>query len=100
MWWHIMPSPMNNTHRATLADIFAVPVRANIRWTRIEAMFRAVGATVSEGAGSRVRVELNGEEAVFHRPHPENETDRGAVRSVRRFLEQAGVAPERFRGEE
>jgi hypothetical protein len=28
---------------------------------------------------------------VFHRPHPAKETDRGAVRSMRRFLQEAGV---------
>lgn len=46
---------------------------------------------MSEGRGSRVRIELNGMEATFHRPHPRKETDKGAVASMRRFLEQAGV---------
>ena len=36
---------------------------------------------------------LNGVDAVFHRPHPAKETDRGALRSVRRFLREAGVTP-------
>ena len=48
------------------------------------------GAEVSEGSGSRVRVYLSGVRAVFHRPHPEKETDKGAVKSVRRFLQEAG----------
>ena len=30
---------------------------------------------------------------VFHRPHPRKETDKGAVKSVRKFLENAGVRP-------
>lgn len=51
----------------------------------------ALGGVISEGNGSRIRVELNGERAVFHRPHPENTADKGAVKSVRRFLENAGV---------
>lgn len=83
---------MNRKHRATLAQVFATPVPSNVRWSAIEALFRALGAKVGEGAGSRVRVELNGEEAVFHRPH-QPETDKGALASVRRFLEQAGVKP-------
>ncbi|NLK59678.1 MAG: hypothetical protein GX290_01355 [Treponema sp.] len=29
--------------------------------------------------------------AVFHRPHPKKITDKGAVNSVKRFLENAGV---------
>jgi len=32
--------------------------------------------------------------AVFHRPHPRKETDKGALRSMRRFLLEAGVTVE------
>jgi len=81
---------MRQKHRKTLAAIFADPVRSGILWEDIEALFVALGAEVSEGSGSRVRVALNGVRAVFHRPHPEKETDQGAVRSVRRFLVEAG----------
>jgi len=56
-------------------------------------MLIALGASISEGRGSRVRIELNSEDAVFHRPHPEKETDKGAIASMRRFLENAGVRP-------
>jgi len=34
---------------------------------------------------------LNDIVAVFHRPHPQKETDKGALKSVRRFLINAGV---------
>ncbi|AWN53061.1 type II toxin-antitoxin system HicA family toxin [Methylobacterium sp. 17Sr1-1] len=73
--------------------VFADPVRADIVWQDIEAMSLARGAEVQEGRGSRVRVALSGVHAVFHRPHPQKETDRGAVKSVRRFLIEAGIAP-------
>jgi hypothetical protein len=33
----------------------------------------------------------NGVFAVFHRPHPEKETNKGAVISVREFLIKIGV---------
>jgi hypothetical protein len=82
---------MVGRHRKTLEAIFADPIRANIAWADVEALFVAAGAAVSEGRGSRVRVSLNGVDAVFHRPHPQRETDRGALRSVRRFLREAGV---------
>ena len=52
------------------------------------------GAEISEGRGSRVRIALNGVRAVFHRPHPKKETDRGAVASMRRFLMEAGIGIE------
>ncbi len=56
-------------------------------------MLKAAGAKMSEGRGSRVRVSLEGVDAVFHRPHPRKEINKGAVRSVRRFLMEAGVKP-------
>jgi hypothetical protein len=73
--------------------VFATPVRAGIAWRDIEALFMACGGEISEGEGSRIRVALNGVRAVFHRPHPRKETDKGAVRSVRRFLIEAGIKP-------
>ena len=85
--------PLHSRHRKLLAAIFADPVRSNLVWADVEGLFRALGAAVTEGRGSRVRVELGGAEAVFHRPHPQKETDRGAIRSVRRFLAEAGVSP-------
>ena len=84
---------LSGRHRATLAAIFAEPVRANIEWREIEALFIACGAELSEGNGSRLRVALGGLRAVFHRPHPRKETDKGAVRSVRRVLAEAGITP-------
>jgi hypothetical protein len=80
-------------HDKTLAAIFETPVRSDIRWTDIEAMLTSIGAELSEGRGSRVRNALNGVRAVFHRPHPQKETDKGSVRSMKRFLTQAGVTP-------
>ena len=80
-------------HRTTLEAVFATPVRASIAWRDIEALFVACGAEISEGQGSRVRVALNGVRAVFHRPHPQKETDKGAVKSVRRFLIEAEIIP-------
>ena len=80
-------------HKSTLRAVFSEPVRASIVWRDIEALFAACGAEIGEGQGSRVRVALNGVRAVFHRPHPQKETDKGAVRSVRRFLTEAGINP-------
>jgi len=80
-------------HGDTLQAIFADPVRASIKWSDIESLLANLGATISEGKGSRVRVALNHRRAVFHRPHPRKETDKGAVKSVRRFLTEAGVTP-------
>jgi len=82
---------MRGKHRRTLRNIFEDPVRSDIAWSDIENMLIAIGAEISEGNGSRVRIALNGVRAVFHRPHPSRETNKGAVKSMRRFLIEAGV---------
>jgi hypothetical protein len=84
---------MNSKNRKTLEAIFKKPVQAGILWSDIEMLFIALGGVISEGAGSRVRVKVMDIRAVFHRPHPQKTTDKGAINSVRRFLENAGVRP-------
>jgi hypothetical protein len=84
---------LSKRHQATLEAIFASPVRASIAWRDVEALLVACGAGIGEGEGSRVRVALKGVRAVFHRPHPRKETDKGAVKSVRRFLTEAEITP-------
>jgi hypothetical protein len=37
--------------------------------------------------------EYKEERAVFHRPHPQPNTDKGAVNSVKKFLQNSGVKP-------
>ena len=85
---------MGRKHRRTLQAIFENPVRSNVAWSDIEKMLEALGAELSEGSGSRIRIALGGVRAVFHRPHPQKETDKGALMSMRRFLTEAGVSPE------
>ena len=84
---------MNNKHRKTLEAIFADPVKADLKWADIEKLFVACGGIVEEARGSRICVEIDGVFAHFHRPHPQPNTDKGAVKSVRRFLENVGVKP-------
>jgi hypothetical protein len=82
---------MNKKHRQTLIKIFEKPDRSDIKWADIEGLFTALGAEISEGSGSRVRVALHDVRAVFHRPHPAKITNKGSLKSVRRFLQEAGV---------
>ncbi len=85
---------MNNKQRQTLRDLFVHPVHSGIRWADIESLFIALGAVISEAEGSRVTVTLNNIYAVFHRPDPRPIVEKGSVRSVRRFLSNAGVKPD------
>jgi hypothetical protein len=73
--------------------IFKRLTPSGMPWQEIEALLLHLGASISEGRGSRLRIRLNGEDAVFHHPHPRKETDKGAIASLRRFLENTGVKP-------
>jgi HicA toxin of bacterial toxin-antitoxin, len=85
---------MNKKQAKTLRAVFTDPVLADIQWKDIIRLFEALGASVSQGKGSRIRILLNNQRAVFHEPHPERVTDRGAVKSVREFLVNAGITLE------
>lgn len=86
-------SGLRKKHLVTLAAIFARPVSGTIRWSDIEALLLALGAEKEEREGSRIAIIWRDQVQVFHRPHPQPETDKGAVASVRRWLEANGVNP-------
>ena len=82
---------MNTKQKKVYEEIFQNPVQSDIEWQKIEGLLKSLRANISEGNSSRVRIELNGQRAVFYRPHPEKVTDKGAIKSMRRFLDNAGV---------
>ena len=84
---------MKRKHKKTLELLFSHPILANIRWSEIEALLLELGAQIEEREGSRVLVRLFGERRVFHRPHPSPMTDKGAVASLRDWLNDNGVNP-------
>lgn len=84
---------MKRKHQKTIELIFHRPTSANIQWRDIETLFEELGAQIEEREGSRVLVRLFAERRVFHRPHPSPNTDKGAVESIRKWLEDNGVKP-------
>lgn len=84
---------MKRKYQRTVELIYARPVSANVRWSDIEGLFKELGAEIAEREGSRVEVFLFGVVRVFHRPHPSPDTDKGAVASIRKWLEENGVKP-------
>lgn len=84
---------MKRKHLKFLELIFARPVNGSIKWSDIEPLFKALGAEFMEREGSRIAVILFDEVKVFHRPHPSPDTDKGAVVSVRKWIETHGVTP-------
>jgi len=84
---------MNAKQRKTLLAIFARPTPASIPFADIESLIKAHGGSVSEREGSRVKIELMGEQWRCHRPHPGKEAKRYQVEEARELLERVGVTP-------
>ena len=84
---------MNSKHRKTLHAIFARPTSASVAFSDIEALVKALGGTVVEREGSRVKIVLQGHEWRCHRPHPGKEARRYKVEEARELFERAGVKP-------
>lgn len=84
---------MNAKQRKTLLAIFARPTSATLVFADIEALVRALGGAVTEREGSRVKMELKGQQWRCHRPHPGKEAKCYQVEEAREMLERAGVKP-------
>ena len=84
---------MNSAQQRTLVALFSVPSPFTLEWRRIESLFIALGAQLVEGNGSRVRFELNGVIASFHRPHPHKEAKPYQIKDAKEFLLEAGIQP-------
>ncbi len=85
---------MNHKHRITLQKIFSHPIDTSINWKKIESLFTHLGAELSEGRTGRMKVILNGQEAVFSLPHHGHTLqDKNEIVRLRHFLESAGITP-------
>ena len=82
---------MNKKQRKTYDAIFATPVRRNIVWDDVVSLVYALGGTVIQGDGSRVRFSLNDISLNIHSPHPQKELKRYQVKAIRAFLIEANV---------
>ena len=80
---------MSKRHRRTPNVIFAQPISGNIKWRDVESLLKFSGAVISERAGSRVAAQLN--DRRVSSSHPSPNMDKGAVRDLQRFLENAGI---------
>jgi len=84
---------MKAKHRKTLAAIFDKPTKANIKFSAIESLIKALGGEIREGSGSRVALELFGTREYAHRPHPGKEAKRYLVENIRNWLTDLEVTP-------
>jgi len=84
---------MKAKHRKTLSAIFTKPTKANIKFSDIESLVKALGGMVREGEGSRVVLELFGAREYAHRPHPGKEAKKYMVEKIREWLTGLEVTP-------
>ena len=78
-------------HEKILEAMRQKPKPANLRWSDVENLFLHLGAEIKEGKGSAISVTLGGQKAYFHRPHPGDKADRGAIETALKLLDQAGI---------
>ena len=84
---------MNKKQRKTLAAVFARPTLASITFADIEGLMKGIGGKIEEREGSRVKIEIKGEQWRCHRPHPGKEAKRYQIEEARELLERIGVKP-------
>lgn len=91
------PAAIQRHHQRTLAALFAHPLRRDLRTSKVEALLRNLGASVTPLDGRRLRIQMpGGEETWIHascglgRPF----LDADALMRVRHLLQAAGVGPD------
>lgn len=85
---------LKRRHARTLQLLFTRPVSGNVRFDAVLALLRELGALIDTSReGSRIGIVLFGQVCVMHKPHPSPDMDKGAVASLRDWLETNGVHP-------
>lgn len=84
---------MNNKNAKILQAVFSEPTAKDLPWEAVEALFRSLGATQTEGRGSRVKFDLERRTLSLHRPHHPNMMRCYQVESIREFLQELGIKP-------
>ena len=88
---------MKRHHLRTLQALYAHPLQHGVRVAKVEALFRSLGATVTELGDRRLRLQMPaGQETWIHTScglrQPDLDTE--AVMRIRHLLQEAGVTPE------
>lgn len=88
---------MKRHHLKTLQALFAHPLQHGVRSSRVEALFRSLGADVTPLDGRRLRIQMpSGAETWIHSGCGlrQPDLDGEAVMRVRHFLQEVGVSPD------
>lgn len=84
---------MNHHHRKILHSLFAHPVSGNISMKDVEHVLGEMGAEISSAKSGKTHVVLNGHSANF--AHAGHSLPKQEVQQIRKFIEGAGIDPER-----
>ncbi|SFV88650.1 HicA protein [hydrothermal vent metagenome] len=79
---------MNSKQRKTLKKIMTTPALASIEFDDIVKCMIAMGYDFKQGEGSRVAFIIDSEVLPIHKPHPNKELKKYAVRQLQLFIKQ------------
>lgn len=82
---------MNTKQERTLRAIYETPTRADIEFSDIISLFKALGGTIQERAGSRLAVVLGERKLLLHKPHPNRIVGKKTVENIRLRLMELGI---------
>lgn len=88
-YWYYLD--VSKKHLKTLSLIFERPDRNDVDWDDLIQLLLFLGATIRQHSGSAHGIHLNGEYAVFHKPHPGHTLYQTDLKRIRRFLQNAGI---------
>jgi hypothetical protein len=84
---------VNARQRRTLAALFEMPIRRDIRWADFESLVNALGGTVTSGSGSHRRIVLKGTKFNTVKPHPDAILKVYQVKQFRENLKSLKITP-------
>jgi hypothetical protein len=82
---------MEKKHRKTFEALLQRPDRTDIDWEDFLNLLTFLGAIIKNQSGAAFGIRLNGEYAVFHKPHPGHTIYTTDLKRIRKFLTNAGV---------
>jgi hypothetical protein len=84
---------MNHKQRTALHSLFAHPISSNIDPKHAYSVVEALGGEVTHGGHGQIVIKLNGHTHGFH--DSRHALSKEEVTGLRKFLEAAGIEPER-----
>jgi hypothetical protein len=87
---------LNSRQKALIQKICSNPTPADVEWKEVESLLGALidvlgGKADKKRSGSRVCFKVGKQKLILHKPHPDPNMDKNAVRNVKDLLINTGV---------